>query len=352
MKNHLVNNQHREDWLENLQDINYQLGNPVRAVIDTLKKRTANVFLFRFFLVMFILTACSTQAEPIAVDGPESDEKLKVVATTTIVGDVVSQVGGDLIELSVLLPVGIDPHGFDPTPQDIAKVAEADLVFANGAGLEEFLDNLIESAGAKDKIIHVSDGIDFLTFEGDLEELDHNSVDPHSWTNPKNVMIWVENIEGELKLQDPENAELYEANAKNYKAELEALDIWIQEQVAMIPVADRRLVTDHTMFGYYASEYGLEQIGALIQGYSSLAEPTAKEMAEIEDAVREFGVKAIFVGHSVNPTLAERVTDDTGAALIFVYTGSLSESGGEAGTYSEYMRYNTSAFVDALTQNP
>ena len=313
-----------------------------------MKKRMSNINLFLLFIAILVLTACSTQADNTTAERLANGEKLKVVATTTIVGDVVSQVGDDRIDLQVLLPVGVDPHGFNPTPQDISKVADADLVFANGAGLEEFLDNLIESAGAKDKVIHVSDGIDFLVFEGQEQEHDHTGIEPHTWTDPNNVMVWVNNIEHELSINDPENADVYRANAESYKADLQALDAWIRDQLARIPAENRKLVTDHALFGYFVEEYGLIQVGALIAGYSTLAEPTAKELAGIEDAIQDLNVKAIFVGNTVNPVLAERVTEDTGTALIYVYTGSLSEFGDEAGTYIEYMRYNTSAFVDAL----
>ena len=280
-----------------------------------MKKRNSNVLLSLFFAAILVLTACNTQAEPFSAEQPIGSQKIKVVATTNIVGDVVSQVGGDLIDLSVLLPVGTDPHGFDPTPQDIAKVAEADLIFANGAGLEDFLNNLIESAGAEDKVIHVSDGVDFLIIKGD--EHDPTGSDPHTWTDPNNVVIWVQNIEQELRVLDPENADVYRANAEKYKTELKALDGWIREQVARIPEVNRKLVTDHALFGYFSSAYGFEQVGALIPGYNTLAEPTAKELADIEDAIQELDVKAIFVGNTVNPNLAERVTEDTDTVLVF-----------------------------------
>lgn len=329
-----------------------------------LKKRFH--FLLLFLLVPLLLVACGGQAEQ-----PSSESKLKVVATTTIVGDVVGQVGDNLIELSVLLPLGTDPHSFTSSPQDVAKVADADIVFANGAGLEEFLDNLIGSAGVADKVVHVSEGIDLLVFEGeedhdhdgedheredhegekhegDEHRHEHTGGDPHTWTDPNNVKIWVQNIEQKLSEVDPANAETYAANAKAYTAELKNLDAWIREQVAQIPVENRKLVTDHNIFGYFVDEYGFEQVGALIPSYSSMAEPTAKELAEIEDAIKDLDVKAVFVGNTVNPLLAERVAVDTGVALAYVYTGSLSEIGGEASTYLEYMTYNTTIFVNAM----
>jgi ABC-type Zn uptake system ZnuABC Zn-binding protein ZnuA len=342
---------------------------------------------FLFLIVIFILTACNSQVgQPTAGEG-ESADTLKVVATTTIVGDVVSQVGGGQIDFNVLLPIGADPHTFDPTPQDIAKVAEADLVFANGAGLEKFLDPLIESAGAENKVIHVSEGIDLLMFEGEHdhdpegeehheeheneehegEEHGHEAdkhdnqveehervdtgADPHTWTNPNNVLTWVHNIEKALSEADPYNAETYSANAGKYESELESLDAWMRQQTAQVPEENRKLVTDHALFVYFADEYGFEQVGTLIPGYSTMAEPSAQDLVAIEDAIHELNVKAIFVGNTINPALAERVADDTGIQLVFVFTGSLSEPEGEAPTYLEYMRYNTNTFVKALARD-
>jgi ABC-type Zn uptake system ZnuABC Zn-binding protein ZnuA len=309
-----------------------------------------------FLLLASVLAAC---AQP-GSEGPAAgDGRLQVVATTTIVGDVVSQVGGEQIDVHVLLPVGADPHSFDPTPQDIAKVADADLVFANGAGLESFLDPLIESAGAADRMVKVSEGIELRQLSGGTTEADHNDsedhdqqsgLDPHTWTDPNNVMVWVENIQQALSKQDPANAESYAANASAYTAELKSLDTWIREQVAQVPQDRRMIVTDHTLLGYFADEYGFTQVGALIPGYSTLAEPTAKDLADIEDAIRNQSVPAVFVGNTVNPALAERVAQDTGVRLVYFYTGSLTAPGGDAGTYLEYMRYNVGVIVAALKE--
>ena len=301
---------------------------------------------FAALAVIFLLASCAAQPEP----APAGDSgKLQVVATTTIVGDVVAQVGGNWIELHVLLPVGSDPHSFDPTPQDIAKVADADIVFANGAGLEKFLDTLIESAGADERVVSVSEGITLRGLEtappGDDES---PGTDPHTWVDPNNVLVWVDNIEHALAAADPDHAANYAENAARYRKQLTDLDAWIRQQVEEIPPENRKLVTDHTLFGYFADEYGFEQVGALIPGYSTLAEPSAQELAAIEDAIREYGVPAIFVGNTVNPALAERVAEDTGTQLVTVYTGSLSGPDGDAPTYLDYMRYNVTAFVEAL----
>ncbi len=317
-----------------------------------MKNWTFKAGLSSWAVLILALAACSRSAE---VTANASDTKLKVVATTTIVGDVVSRIGGEFIDLVVLLPVGTDPHSFDPTPQDIAKVAEAQIVFANGAGLEVFLDPLLESAGAAEKVVRLSEGLDLLKavdedpdHAGENDDNEAEGADPHTWTDPHNVVRWVQTIERALSEEDAENALIYQTNAEAYVAELMELNAWIRQQIIQIPVENRKLVTDHALFGYYAQAYDLEQVGALIPGYSSLSEPSAQELADIEDAIDSLGVKAIFVGNTINPNLAERVAGDTNTKLIFVYTGSLGEMNGEAGTYLDYMRYNTSAFVDGL----
>ena len=281
-------------------------------------------------------------------------EKLKVVATTSIVADVVRDIGGGSIDLTMLMPLGADPHTFEPTPQDAAAVADAHVVFVNGVGLEKFLEPLLESAGENVTVVPVSYDVELLQLEGEHEEeregdLDHRSgADPHTWFDPNNVMVWAHNVEHTLSALDPGNAQAYETNAEAYEAELETLDAWIREQIAQVPDTNRILVTDHALFGYFAHRYGFEQIGAVFPGYSTLAEPSAQELATLEDTIREFNVRAIFVGSTINPDLAQRVADDTNTQLVFLYTGSLSEPGGPAGDYLSFMRYNVSVIVKAL----
>lgn len=306
-------------------------------------------------------------------------QKLKVVATNSIVADMVSNVGGDLIDLTFLLPLGADPHSFQAAPQDVANVAEAHVLFANGLGLEEFLNELIQNAGSEVTVVSVSKGVETRQMSqseaaehaheneaaGDddhdeyaaddehsegSEDHDHaaGSVDPHTWTSPANAVIFVGNIEQSLSTLDPANAATYQANAAAYQAELQALDTWAQSQIEMIPPENRKLVTDHAVFGYYAARYGLEQVGAVIPSFSTTAEPSAQELAGLEDVVKREGVKAIFVGNTVNPGLEQRVAEDTGVKLVTLYSESLGPAGSGADTYLTYTRYNTTAIVDAL----
>lgn len=295
------------------------------------------------FISTLLLTACAGNAAP-----PSGD--LKVVASTTIVGDVVSQVGGDLIDLTVLFPPGADPHTFEPRPQDIAAISDAQVIVINGLGLEETLQPTLE-ANAGGPVVHASEGIEVLEFGGHKEEdhdREHESGDPHTWTDPNNVIVWVGNIAAALEKADPENAAGYQANAAAYISRLQELDLWIHTRVDSIPPGRRKLVTDHVVFGYFADEYGFEQVGFVVPAASTSAAPSAKELAELTDLIRELEAPAIFVSTTVNPALSEQIAQDAGAQVVFVYTGSLSESGAEAGDYLAFMRYDVEVIVAAL----
>lgn len=303
------------------------------------------VHFFMLVALLLFLAGCTTPTAP-PVGG------LRVVATTTLVGDVIDNIGSEVIQLEVLLPAGTDPHSFQPTPQDAARLARADLIFINGAGLETFLEQLLENSGSQAFLVDLSAGINL--FEGNEHEdehedqADHATGDPHVWTDPNNVLVWVQNAVLALSEADPANAAIYQANAAAYNQQLVELDAWIQSQVSMVPVEQRKLVMDHQILGYFALRYGFEQIGAVIPGFSSLAEPSARELAALENAIRGLGVPAIFVSFDVSPALAQRVATDTGIQLVFFYSGSLSQPGGLADSYIDFTRYNVSAIVEAL----
>jgi len=318
-------------------------------------KRTLTLLILMLFTISLSLSSCSTP--PTQTSQPSAT--LKVVATTTLVGDVVQQVGGDLIDLTTLLTPGIDPHTFQPTPQDVASLTAAQVIFANGAGLEEFLESLADSAGVADRVVHLDEGIELISSHAEEHEGEHHHEegedhhhhaggDPHLWTDPNNVILWTQTIASKLSALDPAHASVYAKNAEQYTRQLHELDGWIRQQVAEIPEDQRVIVTDHLLFAYFAERYGFHQAGAIIPGYSTAAEPSAQELAALEDAIRQLGVKAILVGNTVNPSLAQRVAEDTGTRLVFIYTGSLSAPGGEADSYLQYIRYNVSAIVEAL----
>lgn len=290
--------------------------------------------------------------EPMSLD---AGEKLKVVATTNIVGDVVRQVGGDQIDLTTLMGAGIDPHSYVPTPADTAAIHDAHIVFANGAGLEADLAKMFESAGGDALQIHVSQGLELLLAEdtggeaSDEHEQDSRDgdLDPHVWFDVKNVIHWVTTIEQALSTLDPANAHVYRANADAYAGELESLDDWVVEQLATIPENNRKLVTNHPAFVYFATRYGLEQVGA-IYPVSPSSEPSAQDIAVLEDAIREYGVSAVFTESTVNPKLARQVAEDTGVKLVALYSGSVGGSGSGVESYVALIRFDVNAIVGAL----
>ncbi len=326
-------------------------------------------FAVLLILLLTLLAACARPAPP---PEPEAEvlpalspaprgagERLRVVATTTIVGDVVARVGGDAIELTVLLPPGADPHTYEPTPADLTAVARAHVLFVNGLGLEGFLERTLRNVGDV-PVVPVSAGIQPRLLEEHEHEREehegeergeeshaHGEADPHVWLDVRNVLIWVENIRQALSALDPARADRYAANAAAYRAELEALDAWVLEQVAQVPPQNRKLVTNHPVLGYFADRYGFEQVAA-IYPISPGAEPSAREIAELEETIRQFGVPAVFAETTVNPKLAEQVARDTGVALVTLYTDSLGGPGSGVESYVDLIRYNVNAIVNAL----
>jgi ABC-type Zn uptake system ZnuABC Zn-binding protein ZnuA len=288
-------------------------------------------------------------------------EKLSVVVTTTIVADVVSHIGGDVIELTTLIPFGVDPHVYEPTPRDYRAVAEANVVFINGFGLEMFMGDILEQVADEAPIVSLSEGVEVFQFsggelfedahdDGGLHEGEEGGADPHVWFDPFSVVVWVENASQALGALDPVHAELYNANAQEYSRQLNELDRWIEGQVERVAEDDRLLVTDHLIFGYFARRYGFQMVGAVVPAYSTAAQPSAQEIANLEDTIRGKQVKAVFVGPTANRKLIDRVAEDTGVKLVTLYTASLSETGLPAGTYLDFMKYNVGEIVGALVE--
>lgn len=298
-------------------------------------------------VVLSLLVACAPSAtstvEATLTPVPlAAGERLRVVATTTIVGDVVARVGGEAIQLTVLLQPGEDPHSYHPRPSDLTALAEAHVLFVNGLGLEAFLDETLRNVGGDRPVVSVSEGITPRRHPRNPDQ-----PDPHVWFDVRNVIVWVDNIETALSALDPAHADLYAANAAAYREALEALDAWIAEQVATVPEENRKLVTNHPAFGYFADRYGFEQIGT-VYPVSPSAEPSAQDIARLEEAIRQYGVPAIFTENTVNPALAEQIAEDTGVALVPLYTGSLGGPGSGVESYVDLMRYDVTAIVEAL----
>jgi ABC-type Zn uptake system ZnuABC Zn-binding protein ZnuA len=298
-------------------------------------------------LIVFFLSACSANNIP-------DTGRLKVVVTTTILGDVVSAIGGGHIDLTVLLPADSDPHTFEPAPRDAAIISEADLLVVNGLGLETFLEPLLANAGDT-VVVTASVGIEPL--EGSHEEghegEEHDAEeahdqDPHVWQDPTNVIVWAQNIAAALSEHDPANADTYEANANSYIVQLNELDAFIMQQVSVLSAEQRVLVTDHEALAYFAHRYEFEIVGVVVPSVSTVAGPSAQEMAALQHAIEERRVPAIFIGTSANPDQVAQLANDLGIEIVAIYGEALSGVSGPAATYLDMMRYNVDAIVSAL----
>ena len=294
----------------------------------------------------FILTAILLLS---ACGGPASREASQttapvVLATTTFLADIARNVAGDRIAIESLLPFGADPHSYQPIPGDVVKISKSTVLIVNGLDYEQFLTPLLENAGGERLIITSSDGLE----PRQMKEEGNTVTDPHMWLAPNRVIKYVENIRDGLSQADPDGAAIYKSNADTYIAKLQELDGWIKEQVSQIPSEQRLLVTNHESLGYFSEHYGFTVIGEVLQSVSSVASPSAKQMAALVDQIKSSGAPAIFLDASDNPTLAQQIASETGVNVVTdLHLESLTD-GDPAGTYIDMMKYNVTEIVNAL----
>jgi ABC-type Zn uptake system ZnuABC Zn-binding protein ZnuA len=304
-------------------------------------------------LLVPVLTACGGEAK-----GP-GDGPVNVVATYSILGDLVENVGGEKVELTTLVGPNGDAHTFEPAPSDNAELADAEVVFENGLGFEPWLDDLYASSGSDAARVTVTDPIEPLTVaaEGQGHEEDahedepHAEVDPHVWHDVNNAIVMVKSIRDALSEADPKNAATYKRNAKAYIAELEALDADVREEVGSSPEEDRVLFTSHDTFGYFADRYGFEVDTALASASTEVGDPSAGQTAELVKKVERSEVPAIFADNVSDAGVMEGIAAEAGVELAPpLYTDALGEPGSEGGTYVKMVRYNVSTMSEALQQ--
>jgi ABC-type Zn uptake system ZnuABC Zn-binding protein ZnuA len=289
-----------------------------------------------FVVLVSLMTACG------GTPASDSGDAAPVIWTSTsILADITRSIAGDRFEVESLLPRGADPHSYQATPQDLARISESKLIVLNGAGYEGFLQSLTQNAGEETMLIDASAGI------VPREDVQHG-IDPHLWLDPNLVLTYVENIRDALTHLDPAGEAVYRTNANTYIAELKALDAWIVEQVDQIPAEQRLLVTNHEAFGYFAERYGFEVVGTVIESFSTDASPSAQQLAALIDQIRSTGAPAIFLDASDNPTLARQIAQETGVNVVTdLHLESLSD-GPPAATYIDMMKHNVSRIVDAI----
>ncbi|MDQ0257297.1 ABC-type Zn uptake system ZnuABC Zn-binding protein ZnuA [Evansella vedderi] len=295
-----------------------------------------------FALVLsLLLAACGSDETAQEQDGEAGGDGLTITTSFSVLGDIVAQVIGDRGSVEYIVPVGEEPHEYEPVPSDFQKVSDADVFYVNGLDLEEWLEKIVENV-TDTEIITLSNGVTAIPLEDDDED------DPHAWLSPKNVIIYVENLLEDLIERDPEGEDIYTANAEAFISELNELDAWIEEQVQQIPEEHRVIVVSENAFKYFGADYGFLTEG--IWEINSHEEGTPQQFARLAELVRERNVPGLFVETTVDNRYMETVSNESGVPIVGeVYTDAIGEAGSGADTYIGMMRHNVQVFVDGLS---
>jgi zinc/manganese transport system substrate-binding protein len=276
---------------------------------------------------------------------PAVARTIDVVASFSVLADVVKNVGGDHVSVKSLVPPNGDPHDFEPSPTDAKAVGQAAVTFVSGEGLETWFQRLAKAAASTSPPVVVSEGIQTHTFEEDGKTL----TDPHVWNSIPNVLVWIDNIEKALAKADPDDAAAFKKNAAAYRARLTALDASIRAEIAAVPVHERKVLTSHDAFGYYGKEYGVQFLAP--QGLSTETEASAAGVAKLIDQIKADQVRVYFIENSNDPRLVRQIAQATGAKPGGeLYPEALSESSGPVPTYEKLMRFNTDQIVKAISR--
>jgi len=277
----------------------------------------------------------------IALSAPaRAQDRLNVVASFSILGDFVRNVGGDRVNVTTLVGADSDAHVYVPAPADAKKVAEAKLVVVNGLGFEGWLSRLLKSAGGKASVVTATSGIAPLKLGSD--------ADPHAWQSVGNAKIYVANIRDALVAAAPADADGFKSRANAYLADLDALEREVRAAIATIPESRRKVISTHSAFGYFAAAYGIEFIAPL--GVSTESEASARDIARIITQVRAAGIPAVFLENITDPRLMGRIAAETGARVGgTLYSDSLTGEKGDSPTYIAMVRHNIKALTSALS---
>ncbi|MCJ9674084.1 MULTISPECIES: metal ABC transporter substrate-binding protein [unclassified Neorhizobium] len=277
---------------------------------------------------------------------PAFADTLKVVASFTVLGDVVSQVGGKHVKVTNLVGPNGDPHEFEPSPTDARNLKAAQVAFVSGEGLEGWMDRLITASGYKGKPVVVSEGVNTRTMDEDGKTV----TDPHVWNSPVNVKVWVANIEKALSQADPADAGAFKANAEAYLQKLDAMNAYAHSKFDAVPADRRKVLTSHDAFGYFGREYNVSFLAPL--GLSTETEASAADVAKLIEQIKAEGVKTYFLENSNDPRLVKQIAKATAAQPGGeLYVESLSDAKGPAPTYEKMFRYNVDQIAAAMAKS-
>jgi zinc/manganese transport system substrate-binding protein len=269
---------------------------------------------------------------------------VRVLASFSVLADLVRQVGGDAVAVEAFVGPDGDAHVYEPTPRDLRRLLTADLLVRNGLGLEGWMDRLTQAAGFKGRVVVAATAVVPRTMKADGGAI---ATDPHAWQDPRNAVLYVRAIAEGLASADVANAAGYRAAADRYSAAIQEVDGWIEAAFAAIPAEQRRVITTHDAFGYYGARYGVAFLSA--EGISTEYEPSAKAIAALVAQIKRDKVRAVFIENMASPRMAQMLARETGAVLGgTVYSDALSPTGGPAATYLDMLRSNTRLFVAAM----
>jgi len=269
--------------------------------------------------------------------------KPRIVATASMMADMTQIIGGAHVEVQCVVPIGGDPHIYEPTPGDAQMIAKADLIVRNGLTFEGWLDELIENSGSDAKVITVTEGIDPIR-----SLVYQNATDPHAWMDPNNGLIYIRNIKEALIQMDPDNRPAYEENYATYTNKLKQLDQYIMDAIQTIPENKRILITSHDAFQYYGRRYGIRLESVI--GASTDAEVQTADIVRLTKVIKESGVPALFVESTINPKILEQLAADNRLRIGGkLYSDSIGSKDSPAPSYYDMLKHNTDVIVAALT---
>jgi zinc/manganese transport system substrate-binding protein len=278
-----------------------------------------------------------------------SGEQLEVVATTTQIGDWVREVGGNAVSVDQVLQPNTDPHEYEPRPSDVEAAASAKLVFVNGDNLDKWMDQVVSDSGSGAETVDLGTRVP-ERLPGETSGAEASKYDPHWWHDPLNAEAAVGEIERQLAAADPSHRKQFEANADAYLAQLQGLDTGIAACVDAVPQGERKLVTDHDAFGYFAQRYGIDVVGAVIPSQTTQAQPSAKDLGELIDLIERENVKAVFPESSLSPKVADAIASQTGASADHtLYGDTLGPDDSDGATYLSMEAANADSMVRGFT---
>jgi zinc/manganese transport system substrate-binding protein len=293
---------------------------------------------------VFLLIALGLMTLLGSSDSVQAAHKIKAIASFSILGDMVSQVGGDRVDVIALVGPDGDAHVYEPTPADAKNLAAANILFVNGLGFEGWMDRLEKSSGFKGKVVVASTGVTPRQMVEDEKKI----TDPHAWQSLANGKLYVANMRDGLIAVDPEGKAIYETNAAKYLDEIVKEETVVKETLAKLPEERRKIITSHDAFGYFGAAYGLEVIAP--EGVSTESEASAKDVAKIIRQIKAEKVPAVFMENITDHRLLDQIAKETGAKIGgTLYTDALSQPSGPAGTYLDMFRNNIETLSEALS---